>query len=183
MLRLKCAPALPVILAAALLLLPWGWVGAFLAAAAVHELGHVLAVRIFGGKIVEMTLGLHGAQIRTTPMGPKFQLPAILAGPIFGLLPVLLWEKCPRLAFCATLLSAWNLLPIYPLDGGRALRLLLRRNCKWAEWLLLLPASFLLGLLLHCLGLPFWWASLSIPEKLLANFRENGYNRGNTEMR
>ena len=43
MLRLKCAPALPVILAAALLLLPWGWVGAFLAAAAVHELGHVLA--------------------------------------------------------------------------------------------------------------------------------------------
>ena len=136
MLRLKCAPALPVILAAALLLLPWGWVGAFLAAAAVHELGHVLAVRIFGGKIVEMTLGLHGAQIRTTPMDPKFQLPAILAGPIFGLLPVLLWEKCPRLAFCATLLSAWNLLPIYPLDGGRALRLLLRRNCKWAEWLL-----------------------------------------------
>ena len=98
-------------------------------------------------------------------------------------LPVLLWEKCPRLAFCATLLSAWNLLPIYPLDGGRALRLLLRRNCKWAEWLLLLPAAFLLGLLLHRLGLPFWWASLAIPEKLLANFRENGYNRGNTEMR
>ena len=48
MLRLKCAPALPVILAAALLLLPWGWVGAFLVAAAVHELGHVLAVRISG---------------------------------------------------------------------------------------------------------------------------------------
>ena len=116
-------------------------------------------------------------------MGPKFQLPAILAGPIFGLLPVLLWEKCPRLAFCATLLSARNLLPIYPLDGGRALRLLLRRNCKWAEWLLLLPAAFLLGLLLHRLGLPFWGASLAIPEKLLANFRENGYNRGNTEMR
>ena len=128
MLRLKCAPALPVILAAALLLLPWGWVGAFLVAAAVHELGHILAVRIFGGKIVEMTLGLHGAQIRTTPMGPKFQLPAILAGPIFGLLPALLWEKCPRLAFCATLLSAWNMLPIYPLDGGRALRLLLRET-------------------------------------------------------
>ena len=29
MLRLKCAPVLPVILAAALLLLPWGWVGPF----------------------------------------------------------------------------------------------------------------------------------------------------------
>ncbi len=114
MLRLKCAHALPVILAAALLLLPWGWVGAFLAAAAVHELGHILAVRVLGGKIVEMTLGLHGAQICTAPMDPKFQLPAILAGPIFGLLPALLWEKCPRLAFCATLLSAWNMLPIYP---------------------------------------------------------------------
>lgn len=145
MLRLKCAHALPVILAAALLLLPWGWVGAFLAAAAVHELGHILAVRVLGGKIVEMTLGLHGAQICTAPMDPKFQLPAILAGPIFGLLPALLWEKCPRLAFCATLLSAWNMLPIYPLDGGRALRLLLRENCTWAEWLLLLPAAFLLG--------------------------------------
>ena len=80
MLRLKCAPVLPVILAAALLLLPWGWVGAFLVAAAVHELGHILAVRIFGGKIVEMTLGLHGAQIRTTPMGPKFQLPPFWPG-------------------------------------------------------------------------------------------------------
>ena len=80
-------------------------------------------------------------------------------------------------------LFAWNMLPIYPLDGGRALRLLLRENCTWAEWLLLLPAAFLLGLLLHRLGLPFWWASLTIPEKLLANFRKSGYNRGNTEMR
>ena len=183
MLRLKCAPALPVMLAASLLLLSWAWVGAFLAAAAVHELGHILAVRIFGGKIVEISFGLHGAQIRTAPMDPKFQLPAILAGPIFGLLPALLWENCPRLALCATLLSAWNLLPIYPLDGGRALRLFLRDGQKWAEWLLLLPAIGLLGILLHLLGLPFWWASLAIPEKLLANFRESGYNRGNTEMR
>lgn len=181
--RLKCAPALPVLLAAALLLLPWAWVGAFLAAAAVHELGHILATQILGGKIVGISLGLHGAQIHTAPMDPKSQLPAILAGPLFGLLPVLLWEKCPRLALCALLLSSWNLLPIFPLDGGRALRLLLRGNGKWAEWLLLLPAAFLLGLLLHHLGLPFWWASAAIPEKLLANFRESGYNRGNTEMR
>ena len=88
-------------------------------------------------------------------------------------------ERAPILL----VLFAWNMLPIYPLDGGRALRLLLRENCTWAEWLLLLPAAFLLGLLLHRLGLPFWWASLTIPEKLLANFRKSGYNRGNTEMR
>lgn len=137
----------------------------------------------WAGKIVEMTLGSMERKFAQRPWALNFSFPPFWPGPIFGLLPVLLWEKCPRLAFCATLLSAWNMLPIYPLDGGRALRLLLRENCTWAEWLLLLSAAFLLGLLLHRLGLPFWWASLAIPEKLLANFRENGYNRGNTEMR
>ena len=51
----------------------------------------------------------------------------ILAGPLGGLSLLLLCRRFPRVAICGMLQSVYNVLPIYPLDGGRALRGILGR--------------------------------------------------------
>ena len=49
-----------------------------------------------------------------------------LAGPAGGLLLMLLLRVAPRVALCSLLQSAYNLLPVGALDGGRALSSVLR---------------------------------------------------------
>lgn len=111
-----------VLLALLILLLPLRWLGAMLLAAAVHELCHMAAIRLCGGRIVSVRLGCFGAVIRTSPMEGARALLCSLAGPIGALTLLGASRWLPRTAICAAFQSAWNLLPIYPLDGGRALR-------------------------------------------------------------
>lgn len=44
-----------------------------------------------------------------------------LAGPLGGFLLLFLLHSAPRIALCAFVQSVCNLIPVYPLDGGRAL--------------------------------------------------------------
>ena len=104
-----------------ILLLPIHWVIAWMAAATVHELSHCLCLRLLKVRIYHITISSFGAKIQTEFISEMKQFVASLAGPAGGLLLLLLSNWFPRLAICGFLQSVYNLVPIYPLDGGRAL--------------------------------------------------------------
>ncbi len=104
------------------LILPLRWLGAAVLAGLFHELCHLAAVKLLGGRVTDVSLGPQGAVIVAQPMSRGRELVCILAGPLGGLLLLPLVGILPRTAICSALLSAYNLLPVYPLDGGRALR-------------------------------------------------------------
>ncbi len=105
-----------------LLLLPVQWCAAALIAGFFHELCHYGMIRFTGGRVEKMEIGAAGAIMETAPMDSLPELICALAGPIGGGLLMLAGRWFPRVAICAALQTAWNLLPIYPLDGGRAVR-------------------------------------------------------------
>lgn len=120
--QLEFSPGFFLTLAALLLMLPLGWCLALIGAAAFHELCHLLALRLCGGQVRLTQLGAGGAVIRACALTPGKTLLCTLAGPIGALLLLCLVRWFPRLALCAALQSAFNLLPIGGLDGGHALR-------------------------------------------------------------
>ena len=108
-----------------------------LAACAVHELGHFLAIRLLGGRVILLRLTCVGAEMRLSdryPMGPLRQAGSALAGPAVNLLLAFAAARlAPRMgeplyvfAGLNLTLGLFNLLPAVQLDGGRVLRQLLR---------------------------------------------------------
>lgn len=116
--------------AAWLLLLPFQWVIAAITAAAVHELGHLMVLWLYDVEVWRIQIGMTGARIETAPMGERQEIVSALAGPLAGLLLCLFWKWIPRVAIWALMQSAFNLLPIYPMDGGRILRVLISLRRK-----------------------------------------------------
>jgi Zn-dependent protease len=134
----------------------WGWSFAvgFVLLLFVHELGHVLQLRREGVKAsAPMFIPFLGAVIMARSLGRDAAAEARvgLAGPVLGslaaLVPVGLWlltgdELFQALAFTAFLLNLFNLLPVLPLDGGRAMAAL--SPWMWVAGMAMLVASMLL---------------------------------------
>ena len=110
------------ILGLMVLLFPMRVLAGILLAAAIHEAGHILAVRLCGGRLNRIRLHIGGAELIAAPLSPGRELLCILAGPAAGALTVLAWRIFPELAVAGLLQTAFNLLPLPNLDGGRALR-------------------------------------------------------------
>ncbi len=105
-----------------LLLLPLKWLGAALFAACFHELCHYGALRLCKLKPRGIFIGGNGAAMVIGSLSYGRELLCALAGPLgsFSLLLIGRWFPC--IALCGAFHGLYNLLPLYPLDGGRALR-------------------------------------------------------------
>lgn len=121
-LRPVIRPGAVILLALLCYLAPLRAAGAFLLAVTVHELGHLGAITLCGGRLRGLCLGTGGAVIQVEGLRPGQELFCALAGPGAGLLLLAFGKLLPVTALVALCHSLYNLLPIYPLDGGRALR-------------------------------------------------------------
>lgn len=152
--RFTLRPEFCIGLALLLLLLPLGWLAAWVAAAVFHELCHGGMIRLLGYRVLSVSVGAGGAAIETEGMRLRDECLCALAGPVGALLLLLTVRWFPKIAVCACVQSMYNLLPVYPLDGGRAAHCLLRRfvpgeKIRRAEGIL----DFTILLLISLLGI------------------------------
>src|SRR5947207_1732095 len=113
----------------------WGWTFAagFVVLIFIHEMGHVLQLRREGVKAgAPLFIPFMGAVIgmKQLPNDAAAEARVGLAGPVLGsvgaLLALGIWQATGNvfweaLAFIGFLLNLFNLLPVLPLDGGRAM--------------------------------------------------------------
>lgn len=117
-----------------------------LIASAVHECGHLLAIRFFGGRIKRLQLGLYGAQVSYDGWSISYVKEAVcaIAGPLVNIALALLLSAAGRAfelswlylpAGTCLIIGAFNLLPARVLDGGRAIYMLVcgKRGLESAE--------------------------------------------------
>ena len=109
-----------------LLTVPLHWLLSSLAAACFHELCHYAALRLMGGKILSLQIQANGTTMEIVPLPTEKELLCALAGPMGSILLLSMVRFFPRVALCAGIQGVFNLLPLYPLDGGRAIRCGLR---------------------------------------------------------
>lgn len=111
----------------------WPFAAGFVVLLLVHEMGHVIALRRAGIKAsAPMFIPFLGAVISARSLGESALAEARigLAGPVLGSIGsavcILIWlatgaDIWRALAFTGFFLNLFNLLPVVPLDGGRAM--------------------------------------------------------------
>ena len=182
----------------------WGWrfaVG-FVFLLLIHELGHVLELRRQGiPASAPLFIPFLGAVVgmKKMPHDVWKEAQVALAGPIVGSLAAFgLWaagealdsELLIALAFTGFFLNLFNLIPVTPLDGGRAVAAL--HPALWAVGLVLLLGltilrpNFILILVLVIGGMEVWrrWRDAQRPrrrrvlrDRALAAHRRRGHLR------
>lgn len=151
-----------IVIALGLLMLPLPWIFSVVIAAAIHELCHYAAIRLCGGSVVGIQIGFRGAKMNVSGLTSMQELICALAGPVGGFLLLFLARWLPRIAICGCFQSLYNLIPIFPLDGGRILRCFLETVglkhrvqdiCDWVEALFLFLVVCMGGYGCFCLRL------------------------------
>lgn len=130
-----------------------GMLGLFISVI-LHELGHAVIARKFNLNISQITLFIFGgvAELKDEPPSPKAEFYVAIAGPIVSVIlalitgflahtgeqlgwPVMFTGVMSYLAMINTVVVIFNLIPAFPLDGGRVFRALLwwwKDNLEWA---------------------------------------------------
>ena len=140
----------------------WQFAAGFIALLFIHEMGHAGVMRWQGIKTTPVLfIPFMGAVIgmREMPKNVFAEAQMALGGPILGSLGALgslmIWQATGTpiflaLAYSGLLLNLFNLLPVSPLDGGRAMAAI----SPWG-WLIGLVLLLLLFLRVHSLVLGF----------------------------
>lgn len=107
----------------------------------IHELGHLIAGVSLGLKVKNINIMPFGVSINFEDYSNKYIIKKIIiaiAGPLINLIIVILglcneWEE--DIIYSNVLIGMFNLIPLYPLDGGRILKYIvqLTSNSKEAE--------------------------------------------------
>ncbi len=93
---------------------------------ALHESGHFFVLLICGGKPDSLKLSYYGLALKySTPLSKTKECLVLLAGPLVNLVLYLLLKNEINL-----LLFVLNMLPVYPIDFGRVIRLFSYRLSK-----------------------------------------------------
>ena len=130
-----------------LFVVPLPWLSAWFAVVIIHELCHYAAVILCGGRIEQVMVSIGGIYMRCSPMPEVKRVICILSGPLGGLILLIFHRIFPRVAICAWILSAYNLIPILPLDGGHILQILMKDSIWfYRTQRLLIPIVFLLAI-------------------------------------
>ena len=127
--KVHLEPRFCVIAAAAILLIPLEWLGAWTVAVCVHELCHVVMLMLMGVPVRQIVIGADGTKICTQSMSPSKELLCALAGPAGSFSLLLLARWMPLVAICGFVQGCYNLLPLNSMDGGRIVSCLLRLFC------------------------------------------------------
>lgn len=160
---------------------------------ALHELGHSLVARAKGGYIHEIVLYPFGgaAKISNIPREPKDEILVALAGPAVSLVLAIIFWQIPWLYYFALvnlMLFLFNVLPVFPMDGGRVLRagLTLKKGRLEATRIAVGVGKYfcILFIVIGLFGLyiPKWHIALP-PNLLLAFIGGYIYLAGRTEYR
>ena len=120
-----------------LLLLPIKLVACWVISAVIHEFSHIFIIHICGGEVRRVVIGAFGAVIETDVIDGKKGALCAIAGPVGGFFLLIFRKAFPILAICAVVQSMYNLIPIYPLDGGRVFSYFLTKinNPFIVKWL------------------------------------------------
>lgn len=172
--RVEVTAGFCILWALLILLFPLKFLLAAACAALIHELCHALAVRMTGGEILGLTLDAGGVTMEISGLDAGKELLCALAGPAGSILLAL--APIPSLSLCAMIQGAFNLVPLAPLDGGRALGCLLeiffpryrpkiQQGVEWAFLLTLLALIPAMGLGMAAFGLWMLLAMRKFPCK------------------
>lgn len=89
-----------------------------------HEVGHVLSLYLLGGKAEKITFAYYGiGMVRRGNLNFLSEIIFLLSGIVINSLFVI-FNFQRKINFCLLLI---NILPIYPLDAGRCVKLILDR--------------------------------------------------------
>lgn len=150
---LELEPGAYVTLALAVLAIPLPWVISWITAAAFHELLHYGMVLLTGGRAERVKITPMGVQMEVHFSTWVSEILSAAAGPCAGLLLVLVARWMPRIALCGLFQSICNLIPVYPLDGGRVLSGLLHWLKPGKAEGILNGVSFVTILIIFCVCL------------------------------
>lgn len=122
-------------------IIPWALLACFL-----HEMGHVAAIHLLGGRVQAFRLSVVGAEIvpsRAKIFSYREELFIAAAGPLVSIAAALLsafmaragssWEEGFLFAGLNVIAGLFNLLPAGPLDGGRMVRIWLLHRHSMSE--------------------------------------------------
>lgn len=116
-----------VAVAAGILILPLHWIGAWILSTCVHEFCHYIALRYCGCRVTAIRISIQGFFMETDGLTVGKEAFCAYAGPIGPLILLLFAKQLPRTCICIFLQSLYNLLPVFPLDGGRGLGCVLQK--------------------------------------------------------